>query len=161
MTTKIAYLEISPRQTGKTTRLVKFACQLKDEGKTVIFVTPMAKDKHLRQQLPGVIVLADGQRPPVGVELTDAIWIYDEFDWLTSTQLRDGAYYATTAKRVRRLGVDTPDNDLLMQLLEVNGLHFQRHFWFFGLQADNWFSQAREFYSPDDYRLLILGEFLK
>ncbi|WP_458379210.1 hypothetical protein [Pseudomonas chlororaphis] len=161
MTTKIAYLEISPRQTGKTTRLVKFACQLADEGKTVIFVTPMAKCEHLRQQLPGVIVLADGQRPPEHIDLTDAIWIYDEFDWLTSTELRDGAYYSTTAKRVRELGVDTPDNDLLMQLLEANGLHFQRHFWFFSLQFDNWFSEARKAYTPEEYRLMILGEFLK
>lgn len=39
MTTKIAYLEISPRQTGKTTRLIGFANQLKSEGRTVIFVS--------------------------------------------------------------------------------------------------------------------------
>lgn len=161
MSTKIAYLEISPRQTGKTTRLVKFACQLQGEGKTVIFVTPMASDEYLHQQLPGVIVLADGQSPPQDIDLTDAVWIYDEFDWLASTELRDGAYYATTAQRVRRLGVDTPDNDLLMQLIEVNDLHFQRHFWFFGLQADNWFSGSREIYTPEQYRLMILGEFLQ
>jgi hypothetical protein len=158
MNTKIAYLEISPRQSGKTSRLIGFAKQLKGEGRTVIFVTPMAY--QVRQQLPGVIVLADGEAPPAGTNLSNAVWFYDEFDWLESTEIRAGAYYATTAKKVRTLGVDHPDDDLLMKLLVANDLSFQRHFWHFGLQPDNWFNQARATYSPEEFRVMILGEFL-
>lgn len=158
MKTSIAYLEISPRQTGKTSRLVRFANELKGQGRTVIFVTLMAE--HMRPLMPGVIVLSDGESPPSDTDLLNAIWFYDEFDWLKSTKIRTGAYYATTAKKVRTLGVDTPENDLLIKLLEVNGLRFERHFWFFGLQADDWFTRVRAEYSPEDFRTLILGEFL-
>lgn len=159
MTVKIAYLEISGRQTGKTTRLVKIANALIAQGKTVIFVTPL--EKHVRGLLPGVVVLSDGENPPDQVDQDQAVWIYDEFDWLKSTSVRNGAYYATTAKRTRELGIDTPENDLLMRLLELNGLYFQRHFWPFGLNADDWFNEVRASYSPEEYRAMVLGEFLK
>lgn len=161
MKPKIAYLEISPRQTGKTARLIGFANQLKSEGRTVIFVTPLAKSTPFPPQMPGVIVLSDGEAPPSDTDLLDAVWIYDEFDWLESTQVRDGAYYATTAKRVRELGIDSPENDLLLKLIELNGDRFERHFWFFGLRPDSWFTEARANYSPEVFRALILGEFLK
>ncbi|MBK3450053.1 hypothetical protein [Pseudomonas haemolytica] len=158
MNPKIAYLEISPRQTGKTKRLVQFANELYGQGRTVIFVTYLAKfDLGL---VPGVIVLSDGKSPPPGIDLSNAVWFYDEFDWLKSTKIRAGAYYATTAKKVRRLGVDTPENDLLLRLIEVNGLHFQRHFWFFGLKPDSWLTECRATYSAEEFRAFILGEFL-
>ncbi|WP_053157270.1 hypothetical protein [Pseudomonas protegens] len=159
MTVKIAYLEISGRQTGKTTRLVKFANELTAQGKTVIFVTPLAK--HVRGLLPGVVVLSDGENPPDEVDQDQAVWIYDEFDWLTSTRVRNGAYYATTAKRTRELGVDTPANDLLMLLLHLNGRHLQRHFWPFVWSAEDWFKEVRSCYSTEQYRAWFLGEFLK
>ncbi|MFC9008339.1 hypothetical protein [Streptomyces microflavus] len=158
MNPKIAYLEISPRQTGKTTRLIGLANQLKSEGVTVIFVTPLADS--IRVQMPGVIVLADAEAPPAGIDLSDAVWFYDEFDWLSSTKIRAGAYYATTAKKVRKLGVDTPENDLLLKLIELNGLHFEKHFWFFGLRPDDWFEEGRAMHSPEQFRALFLGEFL-
>lgn len=84
-----------------------------------------------------------------------------EFDWLKSTKIRNGAYYATTAKRVRELGVDSPENDLLLELIEINGNRFERHFWFFGLRPDSWLTEARLAYSAEDFRALMLGEFLK
>ncbi|NMZ50171.1 hypothetical protein [Pseudomonas poae] len=161
MKPKIAYLEISPRQTGKTARLVSFANQLKSEGRTVIFVTPLAKSLPFPTQMPEIIVLSDGESPPCGTDLSDAVWIYDEFDWLKSTQIRDGAYYATTAKRVRELGVDSPENDLLLKLIELNGDRFERHFWFFGLSPDSWFTESRAAYTAEQFRAQILGEFLK
>lgn len=158
MKPSIAYLEISPRQTGKTTRLIRFANELKDQGRTVIFVSPMAK--HVRRLMPGVIVLSDGERLPCTIDLLNAVWFYDEFDWLKSTKIRAGAYYATTAKKVRQLGVDTPENDLLLRLIELNDLHFQRHFWFFGLKPDSWLTECRATYSPEEFRVFMLGEFL-
>lgn len=158
MTTKIAYLEISPRQTGKTTRLIGFANRLKREGRTVIFVSSLGE--YVSEQMPGVIVLADGETPPADVDSSNAVWFYDEFDWLNSTEIRAGAYYATTAKKVRQLGVDTAENDLLLRLIELNGLHFQRHFWFFGLRPDSWFTEVRASHTPEQFRALFLGEFL-
>lgn len=158
MSPKIAYLEISPRQTGKTARLIGLANKLKNEGKTVIFVTYAAES--VRAQMPEVIVLSDGQSPPRGVDLSDAVWFYDEFDWLKSTKIRDGGYYATTAKRSRKLGVESPENDLLLELIRLNGHRFERHFWFFGMKPDSWLSDARVYHSPEDFRLLYLGEFL-
>lgn len=158
MKPSIAYLEISPRQTGKTTRLIQFANELKDQGRTVIFVSPMAK--HVRRLMPGVIVLSDGESPPCNIDLLNAVWFYDEFDWLKSTKIRAVAYYATTAKKVRQLGVDTPENDLLLRLIELNDLHFQRHFWFFGLKPDSWLTECRATYSPEEFRVFMLGEFL-
>lgn len=161
MNPKIAYLEISPRQTGKTKRLTDIANQLKSEGKTVVFVTLPPLVESTRMQMPGVIVLADGEAPPPDTDSPDTVWMYDEFDWLHSTEIRNGAYYATTAKYVRALGVDSPENDLLLELIELNGGRFDRHFWFFGLRPDSWFSDARASYSSEQFRALILGEFLQ
>ena len=158
MTTKIAYLEISPRQSGKTTRLIGLANQLKGEGRTVIFVSTLGE--CVAKKMPGVVVLADGEAPPEDIDSSNAVWFYDEFDWLKSTEIRAGAYYATTAKKVRQLGVDTPANDLLLRLIELNGLHFQRNFWFFGLCPDSWFAEARANHTPEQFRALFLGEFL-
>ncbi|MBB6153702.1 hypothetical protein HDC30_000896 [Pseudomonas sp. JAI115] len=158
MTPQIAYLEISPRMTGKTTRLVKLANQLKAQDRTVIFVSYLAEE--LRREMPGVIVLADGEEPAPDVDLLDAIWFYDEFDWLKSTVIRVGGYYSTTAKRVRTLGAPVDEDDVLMKLLELNGLRFERHFWPFGLQQDDWFATARANHSSEDFRTMFLGEFL-
>lgn len=158
MTTKIAYLEISPRQSGKTTRLIGLANQLKGEGRTVIFVSTLGE--YVSKQMPGITVLSDGEEPPADIDSANAVWFYDEFDWLKSTKIRSGAYYATTAKKVRQLGVDTPENDLLLRLIELNNLHFQRHFWFVGLKPDSWFTKLRAIYSPEEFRVFVLGEFL-
>ena len=158
MKTSIAYLEISPRQTGKTTRLIQFANELRDLGRTVIFVSTLGE--YVSKQMPGVIVLGDGEVPPADIDSSNAVWFYDEFDWLKSTKIRAGAYYATTAKKGRKLGIDTPENDLLLRLIELNGLHFQRHFWCFGLKPDSWLTECRATYSPEEFRVFMLGEFL-
>jgi hypothetical protein len=159
MTVKIAYLEISGRLTGKTARLVKFANELTAQGETVVFVTSQAKD--LRGRLPGVVVLSDRQAPPDEVDQEQAIWIYDEFDWLKSAKVRNGGYYATTASRVRDLGTDTPETDLLLQLIELNDGSYQRHLLTPGVIDEAYYEEARVAYTAEQYRQLILGEFLK
>ncbi|WP_236187173.1 hypothetical protein [Pseudomonas protegens] len=159
MTIKIAYLEISGRLTGKTTRLVKFANELTAQGEMVIFVTLQAED--LRDRLPGVVVLSDHQAPPDDVDQEQAIWIYDEFDWLKSAKVRNGGYYATTASRVRDLGIDTPETDLLLQLIELNGGSYQRHLLTPGVIDEAHYEEARAVYTDEQYRQLILGDFLK
>lgn len=159
MTGKIAYLEISGRQTGKTTRLVKIANDLTAQGETVIFVTPQAEDLHGR--LPRVVVLSDRQAPPDDVDQEQAIWIYDEFDWLKSAKVRNDGYYATTASRVRDLGIDTPETDLLLQLIELNGGSYQHHLLTPGVIDESYYEETRSAYTDEQYRQLILGEFLK
>lgn len=159
MTGKIAYLEISGRQTGKTTRLVKIANDLTAQGETVFFVTPQAED--LRGRLQGVVVLSDRQAPPDNVDQERAIWIYDEFDWLKSAKIRNGGYYATTASRIRDLRVDTPETDLLLQLIELNGGSYQRHLLTPGVIDEAYFNEASELYTHEQYRQMVLGEFLK
>ncbi|MCS4260216.1 hypothetical protein EDF83_1492 [Pseudomonas protegens] len=159
MTGKIAYLEISGRQTGKTTRLVKIANDLTAQGETVIFVIQQAED--LLGRLPGVVVLSDHQAPPDDLNLEQAIWIYDEFDWLKSAKVRNGGYYATTARRVRDLGIDTSEMDLLLQLIELNGGGYQRHLLTPGVIDEAYYEEARAAYTDEQYRQLILGEFLK
>ena len=48
---KIAYLEISPRMTGKTARLCKFANDLSAAGQTVIYVCPRGLAPGLRVEM--------------------------------------------------------------------------------------------------------------
>ena len=153
---KIAYLEVSPRQTGKTMRLCKMANQLSSEGETVIYVCVPALAPELVVRMPGVTVVPDGQQVPETVDQTEAIWIYDEFDWLKSTVVRPGGYYATTAARLRNL--DAPYDDLLMRLVKANGCRVERHLWPFAYRE---FVQAHRLsMSDEEFRTSMLGEFL-
>jgi hypothetical protein len=156
--TRIAYVEVSPRQTGKTTRLIARAQQELAKGLPVRFVTFRGLKKEIQAQLPGAVVLADGEAFPMCVR-EEGVWFYDEFDWLTSAKLRPGAFYATTARRLRTAGVDTPKNDLLLALLEAAGCCHVRHFWPFDMAAV--LAEARQQHSSDEFRRLYLGEFLQ
>lgn len=154
---KIAYLEISPRMTGKTTRLCKFANNIAATGKPVIYICQPPLVEGLRREMPGVTVLADGEPVPEGIDVTNAVWFYDEFDWLASTIIRDGGYYATTAKKLRNAG--TPlYGDILMGLLKANGNRHERHYmpsFLWEFVCDN-----RAVMPPETFRMSMLGEFL-
>ena len=154
---KIAYLEISPRQTGKTMRLSKVANNLSAAGQTVIYVCPVGLAPGLRVEMPTVTVLADGQPVPETVDQTNAIWMYDEFDWLKSTVVRQGGYYATTAAHLRDLEAPEPD-DMLMKLVKANGYRVEKHLWPF--QYREFVREHRECMSEKAFRLSMLGEFL-
>lgn len=155
---KIAYLDISPRQTGKTARLVTHANRLNASGQKVVFVTGAGVVDYLRIQMPGIVVLEDGQPLPICLNPDRLTWFYDEFDWLQSTQLREGGYYATTPRFLRKAGIHGPENDLLLRLVQANGEYFERHYWPFDI--GNSLREARACYSPDEFRLMYLGEFL-
>ena len=154
--TKIAYLEISPRLTGKTTRLVELARQQLEAGSHVRFVCRPRMKEEIQLRLPGATVLADGEQLPEGQEPDDGVWFYDEFDWLQSTQVREGGYYASTARYVRKLGEASPDDDVLLQLIEAKGGRFERFYWPFDM--DSSIEEARQLYTPDEFRLWFLGE---
>ena len=157
---KIAYLEISPRMTGKTTRLSKLATDLSATGQSVIYVCPPSLVSGLRLDMPGVNVVADGQPVPASVDQSSAIWFYDEFDWLKSTVVRPGGYYATTAARLRN--VETPEpGDVLMRLVVANGNRLERHLWpLWPAEHREFVQDHRAFMSDEQFRLNILGEFL-
>lgn len=154
---RIAYLDISPRQTGKTERLVQCAKPYLAAGRNVRFVTHYGLVEDMQRRLPGARILPNSEA--LLDDTDDSVWFYDEFDWLDSTKVRPGAYYATTPKFLRTLGVDTAENDLLLRLIEANSGHFQRYTWPFYM--GDTLSEARLVHSPEDFRLLYLGEFLK
>lgn len=153
---RIAHLEISPRQTGKTERLIQRAKPYLVAGKKVCFVTLNGLVEDMRRRLPGAVILEDGEDVPCG---EDAIWFYDEFDWLNSTRIRAGAFYATTPRFQRTAGVHTAENDLLLRLIEANNRHFCRYTW--PTHMPDILEEARASHSPEEFRLLYLGEFLK
>ena len=156
---KIAYLEISPRMTGKTTRLAGMASDLVAQGKQVVFVmTNRELVKEWSQRYPSLTVILDGQEPPAEIDPDLAVWFYDEFDWLKSTVVREGAYYATTAASLRVLGRDRPENDLLMRLVQAYGDRHERCLWSF--EVSDFVSANRTSMSADCFRRSMLGEFL-
>ncbi|MDP9525348.1 hypothetical protein [Pseudomonas protegens] len=153
---KIAYLEISPRQTGKTQRLVSLANELSAQAVPVVFVCFPGLVQELQTAMPNVTVLADGEPLPPGIDKQQAVWFYDEFDWLKSTVIREGGYYATTAARLREAGA-LIQGDMLMDLLKANGMRHERHL----LHSYLWefVRDHRAIMSPEQFRLSMLGEF--
>lgn len=158
-TVKISYLDISPRQTGKTERLITRAKKHLDAGDKVVFVTLKGLVKDVTRRLPGATLLADTDKLPLIEDLSDAFWFYDEFEWLKSAQIRPNAYYATTPKFLRKLGEPVSPDDLLLSLVEANDGMFCRHYWSF--EMDDIITQVRMSLTDEEFRLLYLGEFYK
>jgi len=157
-TPQIAYLDISPRQTGKTERLIQRAKTFLEEGRRVYFVTFEGLVEDMGRRLPGALILKDGGDLPSD-EHEDAVWFYDEFDWLDTAQIRRNAFYATTPKRLREAGIDTSENDLLLRLIEAHGGRHCRYTWPFDMAET--LKEARTICSPEEFRMWYLGEFLK
>lgn len=153
----IAYLDISPRQTGKTSRLIERARALLEHDQRVCFVTSKLMKREVQQALPRALVLADSDPFPQGENPTASVWFYDEFDWLEAVEVRPGAYYATTPRFLRRLGEASPDDDVLLRLIEAAGGHFERFYWPF--EMGDTIQQARLVHSDEEFRKLYLGEF--
>lgn len=153
----IAYLEISGRLSGKTTRLCRLANALAAKGRPVIFVCPAGLVDKLPVEMPDVFIVGDGQEPPAAATKPDAIWFYDEFDGLKSTVVRPGGYYATTAEFLRVLGEPIGDHDVLMHLIKANGNRHERHF--HPVEFPEFVQDHRAGLSPEQFRRMILGEF--
>ena len=155
---RIAYLEISPRMTGKTTRLCNMAIAATEQVQPVVFVCAPERVQWLPVQMPGVIVIADGEPLPAGLHAQLCTWFYDEFDRLKSVEFRPGGHYSTTAARLRVLGEDLPENDLLMRLVSSYGNRHERNLWPFDYRE--FVQDHRACMSAKDFRLSMLGEFL-
>jgi hypothetical protein len=151
---RIGSLEISGRMTGKTTRLLARARDLADQGKSVVFVTCLYR--HLPRR-KGITFQGSGL---MGRHTDpDAIWFFDEFEWLKGVTLREGAHYATTPKRLRDLSRDTPDNDLLLALIDANGGGHVRHPFLTG-DRELGHNFRASFPDDDTFRREIYGEYL-
>ncbi|AXQ50146.1 hypothetical protein DZC31_26450 [Stenotrophomonas rhizophila] len=153
----VGYLDISPRQTGKTERLIRFAELYLGTRKKVCFNTLAGMKAEIQARLPGALVLADGEIFPESEDPDEYYWFYDEFDWLESATYRSSSFYATTPRFMREMGKHTPDNDLLLRLVQLAG-KFERHYWPFDMGTT--LLEARQFHTPEEFRLFYLGEFL-
>ncbi len=155
---KIAYLEISGRMTGKTTRLAERGKEVVAQGKKAILVCHPPLVSYFRRKFPWMTVVAREQQLPIGVNPETAVWFYDEFDFLKSVVVRPGAYYATTASHLRVAGEPAAEDDVLMQLLKANGNKYERHL----LPAfqQGLIRECRREMSQEQFRLSMLGEFL-
>lgn len=157
--THIAYLDISPRQTGKSTRLIKRANECAATGRPVVFVTFEGLVDQFQQQMPDVFVLRQEQPLPANVEPDEVVWFYDEFDWYEGVEVKAGGYYATTPRFLRKLGDPANEDDLLLQLVKAAQGHFERFYWPFDIQSA--IDEARQTHTPEQFRHLYLGEFLQ
>lgn len=150
-----AYLEISPRQTGKTERLITLAQGRLDAGRKVCFNT---RQPEAQRRLPGALVLGPSDRFPTSLNPDDYNWFFDEFDWQETADFVDGGFYSTTPRFLRDIDAE-PTGDLLLQLLKANDNVVTRNYWSFDM-ADV-LREARAHHTPENFRLLYLGEFFK
>lgn len=151
-------LEISPRLTGKTTRLIAKAREHLANGDLVRVVCSSGHQDYFCKQLPGALVRSHRQRFPDNLDPEIGVWFYDEFEWLASAELRSNAYYYSSPRFTRKLGCDA-GCDLLLQLLHANEGRFERHYWKFDMTEC--LAEARLCYSSEDFRRLYLGEFFE
>ncbi len=160
--TRIAYLEISPRQTGKTRRLVDAAKRFADAGRPTIVVSALAKPLRPELERHGIVAIRDGNgRVPETHDVDDAVWLYDEFDWMDGVKVREGAYYVTTARFLRTAEDLFEGDGLLAQLLKTNGWRCEKHFECDPKLYRYMAADFRRSTDPDAFRRLVLGEFLK
>lgn len=129
--TKVRYLEISPRQTGKTYRMIQDATHRRYvEDKHIIIVSRMPKSVWKEQDMiPFAKVIASTESDALeqiyklGLKPEQCAWYYDEFDFLKGhITIREDGYYATTARFVRKLNMmseEERDGDVLLRLVAV------------------------------------------
>lgn len=151
-------LEISPRMTGKTTRLIAKAKEHLAKGNLVRVVCCSGHQGYFSKQLPGALVRSDRQQFPANLDPEDGVWFYDEFEWLTNAELRSNAYYYSSPRFIRKIGCDS-GVDLLLRLLNANEGRFERHYWCWDMSEC--LEGARLTYAPDEFRRLFLGEFFE
>lgn len=151
-------LEISPRMTGKTTRLIAKAKEHLAKGDLVRVVCCSGHQDYFSKQIPGALVRSHRQRFPANLDPEEGVWFYDEFEWLPNAQHRANAYYYSSPRFTRKLGCEA-GSDLLLQLLYANEGRFERHYWC--ADMSECLAEARLSHAPDEFRRLFLGEFFE
>jgi len=125
----VRYLEISPRQTGKTERLVQDATYQHVVNNKKIVLVGM-RMSWARDLMPFVYAAGESEDEvlrQIGgrAKPEELMWYYDEFDHMRSRfSIRENGYYCTTAKYVRTFSKEHPEailTDQLLQLVDGNG----------------------------------------
>lgn len=116
----IAYLEISDRMSGKTSRLHRMACALAVSGRPVKFVSCMHGSLS---PLDGITLLAPNSpevRDVRHVGSDTATWFFDEFDWYRlPVPVVQGAYYSSTLNPN-----EERHSSSVLKLIQANGGHY-------------------------------------
>lgn len=117
------YLEISGRLSGKTERLAAAVKEHVEASGIALVVVSNGLVDHMREKLfqTGVVVIPEDlmhSKLVTGVEpqLENVRWFFDEFDWLKNVPVKEGAYYATTARYLRKQDASA-EGDILLKLV--------------------------------------------
>lgn len=121
----LGHLEISGRQTGKTTRLAKWASVAGITWPVTIVIGENWDTGDFRRQfkIPGgrVRIITENNLPQDEREYDDGIWCFDEFDWFARpVPVIKNGYYCTTPRFLREPAAK-PDEDPLLQLIRLHG----------------------------------------
>lgn len=127
MTTQETYLEISGRQSGKTERLIEAVEKHAEANGIALVVVHNGLVDHMREKLfkTGVVVIPEDLMhselvTQVEPSLEDVRWFFDEFDWLKDVPVKEGAYYCTTARYLRKQDASA-EGDTLLTLVKKLG----------------------------------------
>lgn len=117
-------LEISGRQTGKTTRLVKRAKANFLTMPVTIVISDSWNIKSFRAQFrvySEIKVISESEMPRdlADYEFDKGIWCFDEFDWFKRhVPVIKQAHYCTTARHLRDITAN-PTGDPLLELIKL------------------------------------------
>lgn len=127
MTIHETYLEISGRLAGKTERLAEVVEKHVEASGVALVVVHKGLVDHMREKLPdtGVVVIPEHlmhSKLVTGIEpqLKNVRWFFDEFDWLKNVPVKEGAYYCTTARYLRKQDASA-EGDTLLTLVKKLG----------------------------------------
>lgn len=137
MSAQGTHLEISGRQSGKSTRLIKAAAEHAiSQGISIIVVgegmrdytkAKLEQEGGARKRNPAIIMSyskLDSEETRLLENLCPYLpeprWFFDEFDWYESVPVVSGAYYATTARYLRKHDA-SEQGDTLLTLVNLLG----------------------------------------
>uniref|UniRef100_A0AAU6W371 Uncharacterized protein n=1 Tax=Pseudomonas phage Cygsa01 TaxID=3138529 RepID=A0AAU6W371_9VIRU len=134
---KARYLEISPRQTGKTHRLIQDATHQRYENDKIIAIVSCMHRRFWEDLAPFAKAIGQSEEEVsnllsrVGIDpRSDKVaWYYDDFDFLHTMprHIKHGAYYVTTPKTLRdfsNLSEEAVSQDFLLALvLNMDGVY--------------------------------------
>jgi hypothetical protein len=144
------YLEISPRRSGKSQRLLERAFYTACGGAKLVVVAAISKSSHdgLRNQFFATYGERMTSKERACVRFTSFTqakslaegwdrnrpmprFFFDEFDYGLDVPFIEGSYYATTPRRLRKpeeitTPITNPSKDLLVYAIQQNGGSFHR-----------------------------------
>lgn len=125
------YLEISARQTGKTSRLISAVLELLKKGENCVIhthgiATSMAIKQHIDPELHRYLYVIPGEQDKIDKAMDEgalnwhwAYHFYDEFDFILQKSVKEkNVYFVTTPARIRK---EASKSDFLFQVIKDIG----------------------------------------